>query len=181
MIDNKQIIVDTHIKTKQWQSIKNAKSKISSATFSIVKNCKISDFLEHDNKNQIEISISLVNDQQIRKINRDFRQKDKSTNVLSFPAHDVSDSIMNFKKLAKTNNYLFLGDIIISLDNIRSEVNQSSADKTFDSHLTHLLLHSILHLIGYDHEDEKQAQQMESLEIEILKSLNIDNPYDHTL
>ncbi len=172
----KQIQLDIQIKSKVWNDICNINSKITSIINKIADKTDLKHFLKNKN-NQIEISISLVNHQQIRKINKDFRNKDKSTNILSFPAFDLSKKL-DLKSLAKTHDYIFLGDIVISLENARKEVLESES-KTFDNHLAHLILHSILHLIGFDHHKNKDAEEMESLEIKILKSLNIKNPYDY--
>lgn len=106
-----------------------------------------------------ELSVSLVSDRQMKKINLQFRDKDQATNVLSFPAFDQ----------------IFLGDIVISYETLEREAKEQG--KKFEDHLTHLILHSILHLLGHDHEEEKMAQKMERLEIKILRQLNIQNPY----
>ncbi len=169
-----KIILDTHIKSNVWQNIPNIKQKINNI---VEKLAKKSPFKEFTKKCEVEISISLTNEKQIRKINKNHRNKDKSTNVLSFPAFDLKQKL-DPNALAKTHDYIFLGDIIISLENIRKEVLDSDS-KTFESHLTHLILHSMLHLIGYDHIKNDDAKKMEKLEIEILKSLNIQNPYDN--
>jgi probable rRNA maturation factor len=106
-----------------------------------------------------ELSISLVSDLQMKKINFQFRDKNKPTNVLSFPAFD----------------HLFLGDIVIAYETLECEAKEQK--KKFRDHLTHLILHSILHLLGHDHQEEKMAEKMEKLEIKILRQLGIDNPY----
>ena len=93
-----------------------------------------------------------------------FRKKNSATNVLSFPSND------------KFDNILFLGDIIFSIESIKREANRDN--KSVENHLTHLFIHAVLHLLGYDHETEEQAEKMENLEIEILSNLQIDNPYN---
>jgi len=113
---------------------------------------------------------------QMKKINFEFRQKNKPTNVLSFPALDENlIRKVGIKKAVGPCNHLFLGDVVISYETLKKE--SLAQKKKFHDHLTHLLLHSILHLISYDHEDEKMAKVMESLEIKILKTLKIKNPY----
>lgn len=169
---NKKIIVDIVTKSKQWISIYNINSQLKSLSKKIISKTPLNDFLTDDN--QIELSISLVNKHQMRKINKQFRNRDKSTNTLSFPALD--NKKINLKKLSKTQDYLFIGDIIFSLEDIRKEVLQSK-DKTLNDHLAHLLAHSILHLIGHDHIKNLEANKMENLEVKILKSLKISNPY----
>ncbi len=171
-----QIETDIHIKSNCWQSISQIKRKINDIVKKVSNKTPLKDFLKNK-QNQIETSISLVSENQIRTINKNYRNKNKSTNILSFPALDLSKNKLNFNSLAKSHDYIFLGDVVISLENIRREVLRSDS-KTFDSHLTHLILHSILHLIGHDHVDNQDAEKMESLEVKILQSLNIKNPYD---
>ena len=178
MINSRQIEIDIHHKSKSWQNISQINRKINEIILKIIKKTEIAKFLKNQN-NKIELSIILANDSQIRQINKSHLNKDKPTNVLSFPAFDVnSKNKLNFLSLSKSQNYIFLGDIILSLETIRKEVANSNY-KSFYGHLTHLLLHSILHLLGYDHLQDKEAQEMENLEIQILKSLNIKNPYDN--
>lgn len=125
---------------------------------------------------KIEISILLTNDQQIQELNKNYRHKDKPTNVLSFQLLDGKKiKNGNLEKLNLNGDYLALGDIVIAYQTIAREAIEQN--KTFQNHLTHLLIHSLLHLIGFDHEKEKDAKIMEGLEIKILKSLGIKNPY----
>jgi probable rRNA maturation factor len=79
------------------------------------------------------------------------------------------------KKAIGSFDYLLLGDVIISYETVKKE--SLAQRKEFHDHLSHLILHSILHLIGYDHQEEKMAIKMESLEIKILKKLGLPNPY----
>ena len=110
------------------------------------------------------ISVSFSGDKKIMELNYNFRKLNSATNVLSFPSFLRSD---------KT---LFLGDIIFSNETICKEAKRDN--KSINSHLTHLFIHGVLHLLGYDHETEEQAKKMQNLEIEILRSINIENPYD---
>ena len=80
-----------------------------------------------------------------------------------------------FDKILNTQNFLVLGDIILSYETIENEA--LAQNKKFNDHLTHLIVHAILHLIGYDHEQEEMAKEMESLEVKILQKLKISNPY----
>lgn len=107
----------------------------------------------------MELSLLLTDDVEIQQLNKDFRQKDYATNVLSFPDGE--------------NNYL--GDIAISYDRVAEESHND--DKSFDDHFSHLFVHGCLHLMGYDHENEEDALQMESLEIKILQDMGVENPY----
>ena len=121
-------------------------------------------------KKIIEISITFTGDEAIKKINKEFRNCDKSTNVLSFPTYEKE-----FLTILKYEDYLPIGDIILSFETIERESKEQN--KAFENHLTHLIIHSLLHLFGFDHIQDEDANIMENLEINILKQLNIDNPY----
>jgi len=108
--------------------------------------------------------LRVVDEPEAKALNNQYRHIDKATNVLSFPAEIPSQVGMNF-----------LGDIVICAPVVDYEVQQQS--KASNAHWAHLLIHGILHLQGYDHEDDQTADEMESLEIEILQRLNIPNPY----
>lgn len=113
-----------------------------------------------------ELSIVLSNDEEIRKINAQWRQKDQATNVLSFPAFPL--------EVGQTPS-IMLGDIILARETILNEAAEEK--KTFEHHLTHMIVHGLLHLLGYDHETDAEAEEMEKLEREILYRLAIDDPY----
>ena len=116
------------------------------------------------NSSKTLISISFSGDKKVKELNNSFRKKRSATNVLSFPSN------------YKFNNTLFLGDIIFSIETILKEAKRDN--KSVENHLTHLFIHAVLHLLGYEHETEEQAEKMENLEIEILSNLQIDNPYN---
>jgi len=108
-----------------------------------------------------EVSVLLTDDVAVRVLNRDFRKIDKPTNVLSFPA-------------AKAGGAL-LGDIAIAYETLACEA--AAEHKLFKHHLAHLAVHGFLHLMGYDHETDSQADAMEQLERDILARLEIPDPY----
>jgi probable rRNA maturation factor len=121
-------------------------------------------------KNTIELSITFTNDKEIQEINKNYRNVDKPTNVLSFPLFEKE-----FTKAYKALPYMSLGDIILSIETLKKESEEQN--KTFKDHLTHLIVHSILHLFGFDHIKDEEADIMENLEIKILDKLSIQNPY----
>jgi len=121
--------------------------------------------LELDGKPS-ELSILFTDDARIRELNRAWRGKDKPTNVLSFPAFETEpgDPLPPL-----------LGDIVLARETIAAEAGLE--EKPFDNHLTHLVIHGLLHLLGHDHEDEAEAERMEALERHILSELAIPDPY----
>ncbi len=172
------VICDISIKSKKYQEQKNINEFIKNIVLKIIALSDLKIFLQK--KYQLEINFSIVSDSQMKKINYNFRQKNKTTNVLSFPNFDGENinkiGFKNFlKNHLKTQNFLILGDIVLSLQTIQKEAQLEN--KKFNDHLTHMIVHSILHLIGYDHEKEQMAIIMEQLEIKILKKLKINNPY----
>lgn len=116
--------------------------------------------------NDIELSLVFTDDAAIREINAEWRDKDKATNVLSFPAFPVAPGGMPGP---------MLGDIVIARETVEREAR--ALEKSFDDHLTHLLVHGFLHLLGYDHIENDDAEVMERLETRILATLNLSDPY----
>jgi len=109
------------------------------------------------------MTVVLADDAFIRKLNRDFRGKDKATNVLSFPESRIP------------NPESYLGDLVLAHETIEREAHEQG--KKVRDHVKHLLVHGTLHLLGHDHEEDKEAAQMEALEVKILKKLGVGNPY----
>ncbi len=109
------------------------------------------------------MNLSFISKKTIKELNSEFLKKDKPTNVLSFPSTGLSfgDEI--------------LGDIAICPEIIKKEA--AIQNKEEQDHLSHLIIHSLLHLAGYDHHEADSAKQMESLEVKALKKLGIANPY----
>jgi probable rRNA maturation factor len=115
-----------------------------------------------------ELSLLLADDSAIRALNRDWRGKDQPTNVLSFPAGPP----------AAEGAPLLLGDVALAYETVAREAAEQG--KTLADHMRHLLVHGILHLLGHDHEDEDEAERMESLERSILAGLGVADPYRET-
>jgi len=113
-----------------------------------------------------EVSLVFTDDAAIREINAEWRDQDKPTNVLSFPAYPLVPG-------GKPGP--MLGDIIIARETVAREAVE--LEKSFDDHLTHLLVHGFLHLFGYDHMDLDDAEEMEALETGILAVLGLSDPY----
>ncbi|TXI08878.1 MAG: rRNA maturation RNase YbeY [Rhizobium sp.] len=113
-----------------------------------------------------ELSLMFTDDASIREINAEWRSQDKATNVLSFPAFPLQPG-------GKPGP--MLGDIIIARETVEREA--VDLEKSFDDHLTHLMVHGFLHLFGYDHMNNGEAEIMEGLETRILASLGLSDPY----
>lgn len=114
-----------------------------------------------------QLSVVLADDEFLQRYNKQYRGKDHATNVLAFPADNsihFADDIVNY------------GDILIALSTVEWEATEQG--KPFADHFKHMLVHGVLHLLGYDHQDEQEAQKMEGLEISILQSLGVHNPYE---
>lgn len=120
------------------------------------------------NEEDFYISIFLTNDADMKQLNKKFRNINKSTNVLSF----IQDEKIC---LSDSKHIVILGDIVISLEKIKSEAK--IFEKKFSDHLMHMCVHGFLHLFGYNHEKSNEAQIMQRKEITILRKLSIPSPY----
>ncbi len=117
-----------------------------------------------------EAAVVLTDDAGVRVLNRDYRNKDRATNVLSFPAFDADDMAR-----LPVDAPLFLGDVVIALETATAEARAEA--KTATDHLTHLVVHGMLHLLGHDHETDDEATIMEQLEVNVLGQLGVPDPY----
>ena len=122
----------------------------------------------------LDVCLCIVDEEEIRTLNNKFRHKDYATNVLSFPS-GVLDLLKDCIVHHDLNFRANIGDIILCYSIICKEALEQS--KTIEAHYCHMIAHSFLHLLGYDHENEEEAQIMESLEVEILKNIGYNNPY----
>jgi probable rRNA maturation factor len=112
------------------------------------------------------VAVALMDDRAMRKLNKAYRGKDKPTNVLSFPSGEASEG--------KRRR---LGDVAIALGTVKREAKAQG--KTVPDHVTHLMVHAVLHLLGYDHEADPDAEEMEAIERKVLAALGIADPYGH--
>ncbi len=120
----------------------------------------------------VEVAVRLTDDAEVQTLNRDFRGKDKPTNVLSFP--QVQDDLL--EGLANSDDgEILLGDIVLARETCAREAEEKAI--SIADHATHLIVHGTLHLVGYDHGDDASAGAMEALEVKALASLGIANPY----
>lgn len=118
----------------------------------------------------VEVNIKLTDDSEIQILNREFRGKDKPTNVLSFPG--MTDEDLDY---LPDDTHFHLGDIALAFETINREAEDQ--EKTLQNHVLHLTVHGLLHLLGFDHETDDEATEMETLEVDILAKQSIPNPY----
>ena len=121
-------------------------------------------FMQEFDVGDSELVVRLVSPIEIQTLNKEYRAKNQVTNVLSFSSDiplEIGESI--------------LGDVVICVDVVREEA--VLGDKVFSDHLSHIAIDGILHLLGYDHEDLTSANKMEEIEVEFLKKIGINNPY----
>ncbi len=119
-----------------------------------------------------EIAVKLTDDEEVRTLNRDYRDKDRPTNVLSFPMvqRDLLETMAN-----TDDGEVLLGDIVLAAGVCAREAAEKGIGIT--DHAAHLIIHGTFHLLGYDHMDDGEAEEMEALEIQALSSIGLRDPY----
>ena len=156
------IIEDTRWKTLNLFSIANAAFKETLSELDL-------------RSENFVCSVLACNSEKIKGLNAQFRGKNNSTNVLSFPLKAEKYDTKGSLKFKANADLLELGDIAIAYEVCKKEANVSKIK--FEDHVYHLIIHSVLHLLGYDHEEEKNATEMEKIEVQVLANLGISNPY----
>jgi probable rRNA maturation factor len=121
--------------------------------------------LQSDELNQAEVSVYVVDETESQQLNLQYRGKDKPTNVLSFPA-EIPDEV----------GVPLLGDLVVCAPVVEREAREQG--KTLEAHWAHMLVHGTLHLLGYDHVDDDEAEVMEALETHLITQLHFPAPYD---
>ena len=147
--------IEIAVTSHAWRSFRDAKRIVERA----IEACRAT--LGRDCE-MAETCVVLCDDAEIRELNRRWRGFDKATNVLSFPAGSSGPGAP-------------LGDIAISYETVAREA--LADNKTMSAHLSHLAVHGYLHLVGFDHESDAEAEEMESLERRVLNGLGISDPY----
>lgn len=160
MADAPALDLDISVEAEQWGAV---------ATVSTVaERAARAAFAAANGKGPAEAAIVLSTDARVQLLNRDYRGQDKPTNVLSFASGDdameMPDGVPHL-----------LGDIIVAYETTAREA--AAENKSISDHFSHLVVHGMLHLLGYDHQDDAQAQEMEDLEVQVLADLGIDDPY----
>ena len=153
------VITNVQLKSSQWKTqLFGVESLCQLAAAAVWKTA-------FESNKTFEVTIVLADDAMVQELNLRFRNLNKPTNVLSFPSGS--------NELAVYEDIPTLGDVVVAFETMKAEANSSVSD-----HLSHLIVHGCLHLLGYDHENDKAAHKMETLEIKILAGLGIKNPYD---
>jgi probable rRNA maturation factor len=122
-----------------------------------------------------------TDDDELRLLNKNYRGVDKPTNVLSFSADSIDNIQGDHGECANLDDDLYccnvcvLGSVAVAYETVELEAIEQ--EKTFEDHCKHIIVHSVLHLLGYDHVGRSDAEEMEALETKILASLNVANPY----
>lgn len=152
------IELDIMIEAGEWSRLEGAEALAQRAAEAAVT-------VAEETDEDFEVSVMLTDDARIRELNRAWRHKDKPTNVLSFPAPEQPGA----------GGPRHLGDIALAYGTLVRESEEES--KALADHFAHLIVHGVLHLLGYDHEDEEEAEAMEALEVKALATLGIADPY----
>ena len=155
------LVLDVAQDADGWSAIEDVESLINKAGSALAAHSRFAGLAP------AEACIALSDDAAVQDLNHRYRGKDKPTNVLSFPA----PAALPGQEPATAA----LGDIVLALETVQREAGEQQIP--FPHHLQHLVVHGLLHLLGFDHETEADANTMEGLEIEILARLSIANPY----
>lgn len=160
------VCVDVAIEEDRWQvCLADVQHDAQEIIETLLRHVGITDHAQ-----EIEVSVVLANDVFIRDLNHRFRGQDKATNVLSFPCQELQ-----LQHYDDVPSFIALGDVIVALETLEKEAHEQF--KTLKDHFTHMLIHGTLHLLGYDHITDEQAQEMEALEVLLLQNKGISNPY----
>jgi probable rRNA maturation factor len=149
--------VDIIVEAPAWQALRGVKPALRRAIAAAAQPMRLGD---------CELAIVLTDDAAIRQLNSRWRGRDNPTNVLSFPAHGSASPGSGPRPL---------GDVVIAYETMAREAQEQGLP--FKHHLTHLAVHGFLHLLGYDHESDQEAETMERLERDILARLDVPDPY----
>ena len=156
---NVHVSIDLCIDDESWTGVSDLEKKITLAVKAALSRLDMG-------TQPVGLTIVLGNNQRVKSLNAEWRDKQKPTNILSFPApaHSKTDT-----------GQAYLGDLILAYGVIFDEANEQR--KPLATHLCHLIIHGVLHLLGFDHQNDDEAHDMEQMEIEAMATLGLSNPY----
>jgi probable rRNA maturation factor len=157
---------------EEWDSSRSWPLLARKAAEAAIAESAFPDLIESDRA--VELSVTLTSDEHVRELNAKWRNKDKPTNVLSFPMADELD----LGRANVSGMELLLGDIVLAHGVCEAEAAEKGVP--LEQHATHLMVHGTLHLLGYDHHKDSEAADMEAREVRALERLGIANPYEVT-
>jgi probable rRNA maturation factor len=161
----------------EWEAaVPDAEQRVEAAARAAFEAAEKPEILGGDTP--VEMSLVLADDALVQTLNRDYRDKDKPTNVLSFALLDDLDDTDESTDdvLARDQGMpILIGDVILAFETVQREALEQG--KSLGDHLTHLVIHGVLHLLGYDHQSDPDADRMERLETSILARMGIADPY----
>ena len=161
----------TEIEDKRWlDALSDLESVVEACKNAVVERVQKKVYFLDKPKN-FSVNLNLSDDETIRGLNKEFRGIDKPTNVLSFA--NIDDEF--FDETLQGQEDVCLGDVMIAFETTKEQAGE--LEISFQSHFCHLWVHGMLHILGYDHIKEEDRLKMEAEEIEILRALNIENPY----
>ncbi len=158
------LVIDLCVDDESWQAIDGLEHVITTAAKAAL--LQVQAHKQTISDDAIGLTVVLDNNERIESLNADWRDKQKPTNILSFPApkHSRSDT-----------GETYIGDLILAYGVIYDEANEQR--KALATHLCHLIIHGVLHLAGFDHQNDDEAVEMEQLEIKAMAALGLPDPY----
>lgn len=170
----KNLNIEISIDNKKWlEDVPGLKALTVEVSHTVFR--RIGKLKNNSPSVSVEVSFLFTNDQTIQNFNKNYRGQNNPTNVLSFPLENKKTLRGKLKSNPIEEGEVLLGDIILAFDVVTEEAKKQN--KPLLHHISHLIIHGILHLMGYDHTLDGDAEGMEALEIEILEELGIINPY----
>ncbi len=158
-------MIEVALINENWNDAVDWDARATRAVSAAIKASNHADLAQTESL--IEIAVRLTSDAEVHILNRDYREKDQPTNVLSFPMTHPNEIGLLPEAL--------LGDIILARETCQREA--ADKDVSFEAHATHLIVHGTLHLLGYDHMGQDEAQAMEDVERRVMATLGLHDPY----
>lgn len=175
MIEYHGLEWDVSTQFAEWDAAIPNAEEIIEKSIELIK-AQVPEGAQLDQFMMIDLGVVLCDDAFIHELNRKFREKDKPTNVLSFNGLDEDEIATLLQKKEASELYPYsLGEIYIAYETVKREADE--AGKSLRDHFTHMIIHGLLHLLGYDHIEDDEAEIMEQKEVELLEILGIDDPY----